>query len=399
MILAIKLPLPSCAIALGALSLSCVAPMQAAAPSGDHHFCAWLYGDPEDPARAEAAYETFAAHADELDAIHPVWWRVGSPTSIVNHPQGSDRPYPGFHDARVIAHTTAGGARTKLLPMIGASTSPDDVHVHRMINDPALRAAHVQAVVALAVDHGYDGIDLDYEHLDREHLGEAMAPGETSETERRAFSAFVTDVARAMHAAGKTISLAVPADTGDGSAYDYDALSAAADQVHIMGYDYHYDSGPHVGPVAPLGWIQDVVSYVGSLDGGRRRGRFLLGVPNYGIVGKEEDGSGVTVTVCDTSASCAARVGERYATTTDHMATCSVAGHHVVEPGRTPNTLLPSGETVFFEDLGSLEERVEAAQRGGLGGITYWSMGGEPEAPGPGGPRTFFQMVRAHFPR
>ncbi len=54
---------------------------------------------------------------------------------------------------------------------------------------------------------------------------------------------------------------------------------------------------------------------------------------------------------------------------------------------------------MFFEDLGSLEERVEAAQRGGLGGITYWAMGGEPEAPGPGGPRTFFQMVRSHFPR
>ena len=36
------------------------------------------------------------------------------------------------------------------------------------------------------------------------------------------------------------------------------------------------------------------------------------------------------------------------------------------------------------------------AQQGGLGGITYWTVGGEPDRPGP---NTFFQMVRSHFPR
>ena len=35
-----------------------------------------------------------------------------------------------------------------------------------MINDSALRADHVRAVVAIAVGNGYDGVDIDYEHLD-----------------------------------------------------------------------------------------------------------------------------------------------------------------------------------------------------------------------------------------
>jgi spore germination protein YaaH len=64
--------------------------------------------------------------------------------------------------------------------------------------------------------------------------------------------------------------------------------------------------------------------------------------------------------------------------------------------GRSPNAALANGDRMFFEDLGSLEEKVEAAAEGGLGGIGYWSVGGEPEDPAG---RSFFAMVRGHFPR
>ncbi len=54
---------------------------------------------------------------------------------------------------------------------------------------------------------------------------------------------------------------------------------------------------------------------------------------------------------------------------------------------------LASGERLFFEDLASLEEEVVVAERGGLGGVTYWSIGGEP------GRAAFFSMIERHFPR
>jgi spore germination protein YaaH len=363
---------------------------------GQHRFCGWLYASASDPAGAELAYDTFAAHAAELDAVHPAWWRVESPTSIVNHPRSRQTPYPGFHDARVLSHTTPGGARTRLVPMIAASSRPDFVHVHHMINDPELRAQHVRAVVAIAVDHGYDGVDLDYEHLDPANLGSDLGPGQTWITERKAFSTFITEVAQALHAAGKTLSLAVPAVTSSEEVFDYEALSAAADQVHIMGYDFHFEGGTHAGPLAPISWIEEAAAYAGSIDGGRRRAKFLLGLPNYGILGPETPRPGGEVTGCASSRACADLVGGAYAVTTDHLAHCPLAGPGSAVPGRAPNAVLPSGDHLFFEDLGSLEERVVAAERAGLGGITYWSMGGEPEQPGS---PTFFQMVRSHFPR
>ena len=109
---------------------------------------------------------------------------------------------------------------------------------------------------------------------------------------------------RAPSTAGKTLSLAVPADTEDCGVYDDDALSALADQVHLMGYDYHYEQGPHAGPVSPLGWYP---RGRGPRRDNRRRappGPVPPWVPNYGLVGPG-------VTVCSPSTSCLKMAGRR----------------------------------------------------------------------------------------
>jgi spore germination protein YaaH len=339
---------------------------------GEHRFCGWLYAS-RDPELMNQAYDTFADHAEDLDAVHPTWFHVTSLTGI-------EARSVGFEDPRVMDNTTGGGGRTKLVPTIQAEHRPDRDLAHTIINDPALRRRHVAAIVDLVTSHGYDGIDLDYEHLDQ-----TLGPGQSIRSERQAFSAFVAEVAAALHAAGKTLTLAVPVADAPEEVYDYEALSASADHVHVMGYDYHYEDGPHGGPVAPLGWIHKAVSYIASIDGGRRRDRFILGLPNYGLVGTK---------ACEPSLRCLEMAGDEYRTTTDHMDQCPFGDG--TDPGRAPNQTLADGQTMFFDDLTSLEEKVLAAAEGGLGGVSYWSIGGEPDRPGP---RTFFEMVRRHFPQ
>lgn len=344
----------------------------APAQPGDHRLCGWLYGS-RDPVIMNASYDTFAAHAAEMDAVHPTWFHVTGPTTI-------EARSIGFEDRRVMDNTTRGGAQ--LIPTIQAEDLPDRGFAHAMIHDPELRARHVEAIVRLVTERGYAGVDLDYEHLDA-----TLGPGETRRAERLAFSTFVAEASRALHAAGRVLTLAVPVSGGgEDEIYDYDALSEAADHVHVMGYDFHYEGSPHAGPVAPLGWVRRVVSTIGAIDHGRRKGRFILGLPNYGLVGR--DG------LCSPSRACAELAGPAYQTTTPHMEGCSMDGRHT-DPGRSPNQRLPDGREVFFDDLASLEEKVAAARAGGLAGIGYWSIGGEPE--GPGG-RTFFEMARAYFP-
>jgi spore germination protein YaaH len=390
---------PACAGTGEAPAGDTALPLEGAGPlSGaraDHRFCGWLYASPDDPASAEQAYDTFAAHADEFDAVHPTWWRVESPTSFTHHARDTDTPSWGFHDPRVLAHTTKGGGRTKLVPMIAASNLPGYLYVHRMIYDAELRREHVRALVDLAVENEYDGVDLDYEHFDPAHLQDEMGPGHTGATERAAFAEFFAEAASALHAAGKTISLAVPVIVDDDEpVYDYDALSRDADAVHVMNYDYHYEGDTHAGPLAPLGWVEDNLDLIQGIDGGRRAGKFLMGLANYGVVGPEVPPGGYDAArLCEPRSRCLELFQGPYEATTAHMSHCPTTAKRRYPAGRVPNVALAGGERLFFEDLDSLDEKIAAGALRGLGGVTYWTIGGEP------GGEAFFAWVRARYPR
>jgi spore germination protein YaaH len=274
-------------------------------------------------------------------------------------------------------NTTPGGKRTKLIPTIAAADGSQPTWASQMIHDATLRAQHEAAIVNLVLSKGYDGIDLDYEHL--------------PDADRDAFSTFAEELAAQLHAQGKTLSFAVGGlITARWGHWDYTRLSAVADQLHVMGYDYH-GMGSHPGPVAPLGWIQQVVAYIGTIAGGTRTSKFILGLPNYGCA---DNGSGTNNYWCQ-SMDCINLVAGNYSTTTNHMNVCPLTNGVPTPSGRAPNAASSKG-SLYFDDIASHEEKVQVAKNGGLGGVTYWTIGGEPDRPGP---QTWFQMIRTYFPK
>ncbi|HEY7958112.1 MAG TPA: glycosyl hydrolase family 18 protein [Polyangia bacterium] len=339
---------------------------------GNHHrFCGWLMATGYVSIDQDPYYADFVAHADDFDAVHPVWYTITSPTTYKSD-FGEGAP-------QVLAHTTAGGQRTLLIPTLTATGGSEPGWVSQMIHDPSLRAQHEAAVVNLVTSKNYDGIDLDYEHL--------------ADSDRDAFSTFAEELAPKLHAAGKTLSFAVGALTSSKFGFwDYDRLSAAADQLHVMGYDYHGIGSPHPGPVAPLGWIEQVIGYIQTIGGGTRASKFILGLPNYGVAAPENSSVGYWCQSLD----CMNTVGGNYDVTTDHMNSCSLTNGVPTAAGRAPNVAAMSQGHLYFDDIASHEEKVIAAAQAGLGGITYWTIGGEPDRPGP---LTWFQMVRSHFPK
>jgi spore germination protein YaaH len=335
-----------------------------------HRFCGWTLATGYVTPDQDPGYTTYAAHADDFDAIHPAWWHLGADTNTLQAIYGQGEPI-------LLNHTTYAGARTLLIPMIAAVDGNQPQLIHAMLYDAAARQSHIAKLVALAVNNRYDGLDLDYEHL--------------PDGDRDAFSQFAREAAAALHAQGKTLSFAVQALVVKSSVWDYDALSAVVDQLHVMGYDFHGLGSPHPGPVAPLGWIQAHAAYVQSIAGGTRTQKFILGLPNYSIGGPENATTDFSSTSLD-----AIQLGA-YATTTTHMTTCSLLNPgENWQAGRAPNIVTSAHGHVYFDDIASMEEKVTVAQQAGYGGITYWTIGGEPDRPGP---LDFFQMVRAHFPK
>jgi spore germination protein YaaH len=299
-----------------------------------HIRCAWIGADTFAAGKAQ-----FLADPDYYDAIHPVWYTLtpdGTPKSLASI----------VDDADLLATARAHGV--KVIPLIDGNT---DSYMRTAMASSASIEAHAKLLAGIAQSHNYDGLEMDYEHL-------------WSASDRGPYPALVAAVAAALHAEGKVLTLAVPSlyngNTANG--YDYAKLQQSADVIHLMGYDFHYLGADHLGPIAPRGWIQDVVTYVQSLGAPEK---YSLGIANYGI------GSGWYTTGKDALARCQPGT---YTTQTNHMTVCSF-GHQ--EAGAAPHCSTSKGD-VWFEDATSAAEKAQLAKAHGLGGVAYYTLGEEP---------------------
>jgi spore germination protein len=221
--------------------------------------------------------------------------------------------------------------------------------VAAVLHHPARARRQVAAIVALVDSNHYAGIDLDYEEL---RAGD-----------RQPFTSFVTSLAAALHAKGKILSVAVFAKASDAGyaprnvAQDYAAIGQAADQVRLMGYDYHWDTSPP-GPVAPVGWIRDVISYAKTQI---PASKIVLGIPEYGYDWSRGVGTSIT-----------------------WLQALRLSRQHHVRPRYDASSQSPwftytdaSGQehTVWFENAESSQAKFDVARGSGIGGVYLWMYG------------------------
>jgi spore germination protein YaaH len=308
---------------------------------GTHRRCGWI--------ASWEGYSSFVAHAAEFDAIHPKW-HVMLPDGVSLRAAG--RP----NDAAIRAAARQHGVR--VIPLVDTDT--DRVRLRLMLSTAAKRSAHIAQLLAVLDDNGYDGLDIDYEGL-------------WSASDRAGYVAFLTELSAGMRQRGKELTVASPALAYDSGGYSYAAMVPLVDTIHLMGYDYH-STDSHQGPLAPLGWLEAVFRHAASTG---RPERFILGVANYAV------GSGFYTDAILAPGLCTGPIE----TTTDHMSGCSFGKE---APGRAPHCNTASVGPIWFEDLPSMEEKLAAARRGGLRGVTYWTLGGE--LPG------YFDLARRYFP-
>jgi spore germination protein YaaH len=212
----------------------------------------------------------------------------------------------------------------------------------------------VARIRELVRKHGFDGIDVDYEHL--------------VAADRPFFTAFVTELAAGLHADRKLLSVtlhpksAEPGPQPKNQAQDYAAIGRVADEVRVMMYDYHWDTSA-AGAVAPIAWVRKVMTWAATQV---PRHKLVLGVATYGYdwVGK----SGTSLMWVDVVRRARARgVAERYDTTAQAPWFSYVDGR-----GAT--------HTVWYENARSIAAKRAVMRELGLGGMHYWRLGGEDPA-------------------
>jgi Glycosyl hydrolases family 18 len=145
-----------------------------------------------------------------------------------------------------------------------------------ILADPTARAQHIANIVSLTSTYpNIDGVDLDYEEF-------AFADGRASwASTQPVWRAFITELAAALHAKGKLLSVTIPptwgADIGY-PVYDQASIGLVADRIRLMVYDYNVASP---GPISPMFWVDQVIAY-SSAALPNSKAKLQLGIPSYG---------------------------------------------------------------------------------------------------------------------
>ncbi|WFR71356.1 glycosyl hydrolase family 18 protein [Prescottella defluvii] len=212
-----------------------------------------------------AALMSAQTNAGSIDVVSPWSYSVAADGTVAAT-EGSDP------QADTGLATRLGDGDIRTIPTITNTTAGqwDRDTVARVLSDPDLRRAHVDALTALVRTHGFDGVQIDYENL--------------LSADRAGFSSFIAELGTALHRIGSVLYVAVhakPDDAGYGpqnEAQDYAAVARSADKVIVMAYDRHWATST-AGPIAPYDWVEEVLRYAITRI---PRDKLVLGVGLYG---------------------------------------------------------------------------------------------------------------------
>lgn len=246
--------------------------------------------------------------------------------------------------------------------------------------DPTTRSRHVDALVALADELDADGLDIDYETFafrdDRS----------TWPATRPAFATFVDELAAALHADGRTLSVSIPpvydGGTTDASGYwvyDYARIAESADRIRVMAYDY---SGQSAGPISPLEWVRTAID--GAVEAAGSPDRIVLGIPLYGNnVPIDTDG------VCPTDAEVGRTavtirsvddlIERRSATPTYDAVRGEWSFTYPLEVSDGVTTCTQTRQVNYVDSDGA-RARIDLARDAGLAGVSLWALGYEDDS-------------------
>lgn len=228
-----------------------------------------------------------------------------------------------------------------------------NILISRIVNDEEATQILINNLLNIMIEKGYEGVDIDFEYI--------LAK------DSDAFTNFVAKVTDSMRNNGYHTSIALAPKTSatqKGVLYegkDYSELGKLVDHALIMTYEWGYTYGPPMA-VAPIHLVRRVIEYAVTeivpykMD---------LGIPNYGYDWPLPYMRGITA-----------------ATTIGNIQAVQLAITHGVpiqfdELSQSPFfTYVQDGisHEVWFEDVRSIQKKLELIEEFTLGGCGYWQI-------------------------
>ncbi|KGP75026.1 peptidoglycan-binding protein [Desulfosporosinus sp. Tol-M] len=201
------------------------------------------------------AFAVVQNNPDLFTTLSPFWYELTS--------DGGLNVLTNGEDPTIINYSKSHGM--DIVPLI--TNNYQSQPLSAILNDPALRHKHIQAIVNKVSQMGYAGIEIDYENL--------------LVTDKEVFVLFLRELKTALGVNKKVVAtlMAKTNSTGNTSgatAQDYYGIGQVVDTVRIMAYEYSYTTP---GPIAPANWVKQVFTYAVTVI---PREKLEAGLPTYG---------------------------------------------------------------------------------------------------------------------
>lgn len=239
-----------------------------------------------------------------------------------------------------------------------------DADSAKVLTHTSKRQNLVNQIVSMAIQYNLDGINLDFESLNREDVGDA-------------YIEFVRELSIKCANNGIVLSIDNYVPSSYTSFYNRAEQANFADYVVIMGYDEHYAGSKEEGSVASLNWVkQGVADTLAEVPSDQ----VILGMPFYTRVWALTPQGDTT--------------NEDESADTDYDVTSQVYGMRAADTliasnNATKTWLEDCGQNyaeftsgnviykVWLEDASSAEQRLKLVDENKLAGASFWKLGFE----------------------
>jgi spore germination protein YaaH len=222
----------------------------------------------EDEAGAQSALENI----DEIDVLYPFVYEVDMLGFLVNRTDFSDDHWEELFEA-------AEDERVDIIPTVMWFEGDE---IHDVLSDRRKRDRHIDEIVKMVRQHGFDGVNIDYEEKNAETIDyfSRFLRDLEDELGRKDLTCTVEARMRPEHR-WRTVPTTIQ------YANDYEAMNRYCDWVEIMAYDQQRADillndqrrGVPYAPVADTEWVEHVLEFaLEDFD----EDKVMLGVATYG---------------------------------------------------------------------------------------------------------------------
>lgn len=247
-----------------------------------------------------------------------------------------------------------------------------DVDTAEVLAYTSRRENLINNLISAAIQYNFDGINVDFEALDPNTVGES-------------YIQFLRELSLKCANNGLVLSVDNYVPTDYTAFYDRAEQALFADYIVVMAYDEHYAGSEEAGSVASIGFVTDgVVNTLKEVPADQ----IILGMPFYSRVWSltpiAEDGS--TADTSNSTESYESVELSSYATSMKEVQNLIRAnGAETVwleEEGQNFVEYVNSGITyrIWIEDAASLEKKLQVLQSYDLAGGSFWKLGLEDSA-------------------